>query len=75
VEHRDVHEQTGLISTLYGSVIGATVYAGATPGSEDANRLILQSSDESTRLLEVNHMRCFGSTNQAPQNNHAQTSL
>ena len=42
VEHRVVHEQTGVVSTLYGSVIGATVYARGSPGSEDENRLILQ---------------------------------
>ena len=57
VEHRDIHEQMGVPSTLYGSVFGATVYAGAAPGSEDENRLIMQSSDGSKRLVEVNHMR------------------
>ena len=75
VEHRDVHERTGLQSTLYGSVIGATVYAGAAPGSEDENRLIVQSSDGSTRLMEVNHLRQLGGAGEPPQANHSQTTL
>jgi hypothetical protein len=75
VEHRDAHEQTALPSTLYGSVIGATVYAEAAPGSEDENRLILQSSDGSTRLMEVGHMCQFSTTNCFRQANHANSQL
>ena len=75
VEHRDIHEHTGLPSTLYGRVIGATVYAGAAPGSQDENRLIMQSSDGLTRLVEVNHLRQFGATSELPQTNHSNTQL
>ena len=50
------------------------MYAGAEPGSGNENRLILQSSDGSTRLLEVAHIGPFGSTKQPPQDNHAEQS-
>jgi hypothetical protein len=75
VEHRDLHKQTGETEPLYGSVIGATVYAGVSPGSEDENRLIMQSTDGSTRLVEVNHMRQFGAVSDHPQPTHNHTQL
>jgi hypothetical protein len=56
VEHRDVHETTGGLSTLQGSVIGATVFPGSLNQSVDQHRVIVQSSFGSTRLMGVEHL-------------------
>ena len=53
VEHRDVHEGTGDLSTLKGLVVGAVVFPNATNPSVDEHRIVMQSSDASSRLLEV----------------------
>ena len=51
------------------------MYAGSTQGSDDENRLIMQSNDGSTRLVEVNHMRQFGAASDQPQPSHIITQL
>ena len=75
VEHRDVHEITGLLSTLTRVVVGATVFPDAVNTGTDQHRVILQSSDGSSRLMEVGAFSHLPEVTPPAEPTHVKTSL
>lgn len=74
-EHRDLHHDTGQVTTLQSVIIGATVYPDAFDNTATHRKLIAQASDGTTRLMDASEVHHYPALSARETRVHAPATL